>query len=152
MLTRVQYMLKMIRNMVIYNNLKHFEKIIKNGNKSAIINRGTDAFFKNRNNSCLIPYSGKFLLWQAKIKNKLKNRKKYFRTTLNQKIRYIIESNRFLWPQTFYIELWISESEMEAEDSRCIKWLWEEHPPPPVFAMNKLKMFRKSSSNFIQCS
>jgi hypothetical protein len=51
MLTGVQFMLKIIRNMVMYNKFKYFGKIIKNGDRSVITNRSTVAFFKNRNNS-----------------------------------------------------------------------------------------------------
>jgi hypothetical protein len=38
-------MLKMIRNLVMYDKFKYFGKIIRNGDKSVITKTGTVAFF-----------------------------------------------------------------------------------------------------------
>jgi hypothetical protein len=41
-------MVKIMRNMAMYNKFKYFGKIIKNGNRSVITTRGIIAFFKKQ--------------------------------------------------------------------------------------------------------
>jgi uncharacterized membrane protein len=93
MLGRAQFRIKEMSNVVVFNKLKYFGKIIKNSNGPVISNRGRFSFIRNRDNDCLLPQIRESVLKQAKIKNKSKYRYKNFRTGLNDKTWYTISSN-----------------------------------------------------------
>jgi hypothetical protein len=93
MLGGVQFRFEIMVDMVMYNKLKYFGKIIKNSNGPIFSNRGSFPFFENVDNVCLLPKFRKSVLREAKIKNKSKYRYKNFRTSLNNKTWYTIKSN-----------------------------------------------------------
>jgi hypothetical protein len=62
MLGRVQFRLQEVRNVVIYNKLRNFGKIVENSYGSITSNRENISFFENRDNSCVLPQVGKSIL------------------------------------------------------------------------------------------
>jgi hypothetical protein len=54
-LMRANFKFQIMRDMIMNHKFEYFRKVVEEGYWSVIANRGTFAFFENRNNCCLLP-------------------------------------------------------------------------------------------------
>jgi hypothetical protein len=59
-LIRTNFRFEIVRDMVMNDHFKYLRKVAEKGYWPVVANRGTFAFFENRNNCSLLPEGGKY--------------------------------------------------------------------------------------------